>query len=542
MKKIFLPLILLLSVQSTVRADIKVWARSYLEPMSGKIEAPENPSGKIKLHVTPGEYEPASFAVRADRNVSFDVRLHGGDLPLEWCELYTVESLADSTKPNRLYPLSGSVCADSAETRFFWLTIRCPEQVKPGLYSCRLDVVSGSSNSELIVECEVYPFMLETNRITAGVFMCLADLPDDWYSDMKQHGIDAIQFFTWEWSVRDTTMLARRGEWSEEPIKLTRRGDRMVLDFSAMDRIMGRINEAGMAGPVVVSLGNDRFMHYETRIADVMGLPVDTTVAPTPKGWSSPTISFIGPPMSERLDSLFIDGLRQLHKHWAQKKWPQELVLLIYDEPTHGLLERGLQRYQMIKARFPRTRIYGVVMDKRELAEEVAPQCDIIVANGDFDEVREVAGRQSKDFYVYGSMGPVNYSRFRMGCMPWRTGASGAFFWMYNYWFYSPDGCAVYQGSNDWKRLVPSVNWECIREGADDLRYFATAEQKIAQLPPERRKEAAARLEHLRNSIDPDYRSRPGRSAEMSEDELLEHYLVPQRAREEVVKIILSLQ
>ena len=513
----------------------------WLAPLDRSASAPQSPLTDLVIQTTPGEYEPAAFAVRGHKDISVTVACKEGSLPLDWVELNRVESRTDSTPLNRLYPLDGEVKIDSAETSYFWLTVHPPDGAKAGKYSGTVLVTAEGQRAELRLECRVLPFKLADNEITAGAFMCLADLPDGWYRDMKQHGIDAIQFFTWEWSVRDTTMLARRGEWVEEPIAVTRQGDEMVLDFTAMDRIMGGINDAGMKGPVVVSLGNDRFMHYETRIAQVMGLPVDTTVAPTPPGWSSRTIDFIGPPMSERLDSLFISGIRQLHEHWERQGWPQELIILIYDEPTHGLLARGKQRYDLIKKHYPDTRVYGVVMDKRELAREVAPQCDIIVCNGDFDGCREVAEDLGKDLYVYGGMGATNHARFSMGCMPWRAHSSGVFFWMYNYWFYAPDDCAVYQHPDDWRRLVRSVQWEAIREGVDDLRYFSTAEELISQLPDKRREEALRRLEEIRSSIDPDYQWQPENAAELEPPQLLEHYNTPQKVRSQVIDLILEI-
>ena len=64
----------------------------------------------------------------------------------------------------------------------------------------------------------------------------------------------------------------------------------------------------------------------------------------------------------------------------------------------------------------------------------------------------------------------------------------------------------------------------------------------IGKLPDEnRRKEASALLEEVRSSIDPDYRMTPAEKENMSGEELLEHYLVPQRVREKVVGIILGL-
>ena len=520
--------------------DYCAWMHPYMLPLDRAEELPEAPLEDLTVRATPGEYEPVVLAVRASKDINVSVTYHQASLPGDWVELHYVESLADTTRPNRLYPLDETVSVDSARTEFFWLTIRPPEGIKADEYSGKVIVSAGNQHQELNVSCQVLPFQLADNKIKAGAFMCLADLPEGWYRDMKQHGIDAIQFFTWEWSVRDTTMFARRGEWTEEPIAITRRGDEMILDFRAMDRIMGQINDADMEGPVVVSLGNDRFMHYETRIAQVMGLPMDTTVALAPKDLSSPTITFLGPPMSERLDSLFISGIRQLHEHWKEKQWPQELVILIYDEPTHGLLERGKQRYDLIKSYYPDTRIYGVVMDKRKLALEVAPQCDVIVCNGDFDGCREVAEELGKDLFTYGGMSKVNRTRFLMGCLPWRAQSQGTFFWMYNYWFYAPDGCAVYQHPDNWHKLVSSVQWESIREGVDDLKYFATAEALISELSGVERDEYSARLNLIRDSIDLGYRGRPDNPDELGREKLLDHMRYPQRVREQVIELILE--
>ncbi len=526
---------------SPAPTEFTAWAHPVLLSMDRSEIPPEIPVARLEVRAAKGEYESAALAVRAVKNLELSIEYKPGNMPANWVKLNLVKSLADTTRPNRLYPLDGPAALDSARTEFVWLTVHPPDDAETGAYKGTMVVSANSQRQNIDVECEVLPFQLEENTITAGAFLCLADLPDGWHEDMKRHGIDAVQFFTWEWSVRDTSMLARRGEWVEEPIAISSRGDEIVLDFKAMDRMMDRINDAGMRGPVVISLGNDRLMHYEIRIADVMGMPIDTTSKPTPKGWSSRTITFIGPPMSERLDSLFISGIHQLQEHWAEKQWSQELVILIYDEPTHGLLERGKQRYDLIKRYYPDTRIYGVVMDKRELARDVAPQCDVIVCNGDFDGCREVALELGKDLFTYGGMGSENRTRFLMGCLPWRARSQGSFFWMYNYWFYSPDRCAVYQHPDNWQAVVRSVQWENIREGCDDLRYFATAEKMIESFIGDRRDKFSARLEQIRDTIDIGYRGNRADRDEMGREKYIEHLEYPQQVREQVIALIMEM-
>jgi len=536
MKKLLLILLGVACATSSPK-QFEVWTYPYLKPMLKAELSPAAVKKTIHLKVTPGEYEPAAFAVRPSQRVELSVSLAGGrqgkPLPDQWCEIHLVKSLADSTEPNRVHQIDGPVELPPESTAYFWITVRPPEGTEAGIYSSRLLLESGNSEQGLEISCEVLPFSLEESPVTGGVFMNLIDLPPGWYKDMKDHGLDAIQFFTWERIVRDSTILRHRGDWDVEPIKITRRNDKMVLDFSSMDRIMDDLTASGMKGPVVISLGNDHFMHYECRLAQVMGIPIDTTRNKRRQFW--------GPAVTPRLDSLFADGLRQMRDHWKEKNYPQELVVLIYDEPTHGLLERGRNRYRLLKQVTPDIKVYGVVMDKRELAEQVQDQCDIIVSNGDFDGVRQVANKYGKGFYVYGSMGTANYARFRMGCMPWRTKAEGAFFWMYNYWYYSPDRCAVYQHPDYPDKLVRSIQWEAVREGMDDLRYFATAEKLIQQAPAGEKEAAQKRLDEVRNSIDPEYRYNPPKEKMQDEKAVLDYYLESQRVRDEVISIIMEL-
>jgi hypothetical protein len=517
----------------------EVWVHPYLAPLDRQAVPPSAPEKILSLRAAPGEYEPAVFAVRSQRAATLSVRIEDSQgpnaLPAGWCGLDRVESLADTTPPNRLYPVSGPVEASPGVTRFFWLTVRPPEDAAPGIYTGHIKVESGSSTQTLEVSCEVLPFHLEESPITGGAFMWLIDLPSGWYRDMKEHGLDAIQFFTWEWGIRPMEHDRSAWPWDPEPIKIENHGGRIGLDFTAFDRIMGSLDSAGMRGPVVISLGNDHHLFYECRIAEKFGLPVDTSEAVDGKG-------MIAPALSPRLDSLFVDGLRQLRDHWREKAFPQELVILIYDEPTERLLERCKNRYDLIKQSLPEVRVYGVVMNRRDWARSMLDQCDIIVSNGDFTGCMELAQQNGKGFWVYSfPLEAVHTSRFDMGCLPWRVNAQGAFFWMYNYWFYDPDNCVVYMDSADPNRLVRSIAWEGIREGMDDLRYFATAEKLAGAAQADRQEAARERLEAIRSSIDPSRRRAVAGGEGRDEASVLKYYGEPQRVRDEVIRLILDL-
>ncbi len=518
-------------------SPLELWSHHYLLPLDRRAAPPEAGADTLALTVTPGEFEPAVAAARADRPTVVTVALAAGEsaghpLPAEWCTLRRVTARTDSTALNRLLELEGPDSLAAGETAYYWLTVRPPEDAAPGSYAGELRLESGGLIRSLPVRCEVLPFHLEESPIRAGAFMCLIDLPPGWYRDMKEHGVDAIQFFTWEWAVRDQSELSPYDqELDRSPIGVRNIDARLELEFDGMDRIMSEIGAAGMRGPVVVSLGNDNHLFYEVRLAQEFGLRVDTVEAKDRP--------IIGPAVSPELDDLFLTGLKKLRAHWDQQGYSQELVILIYDEPTERLLDRSRNRYRLIKQALPDTPVYGVTMDELREAEMLLDQSDILVCNGDFDKIAALAREQGKGLYTYGSMGSTAHARWLIGALPWKVGSQGAFFWMYDYWFYDFDGCAVYPHPQDWKRLVSSPQWEAIREGADDLRYFATAEALIARAGGAEQEAALARLAELREAIPLDQERPP--SAGASADEVRAYYLATQQLREQVIGIIRSL-
>lgn len=537
---LLLSALLTLAAAVPASARLDAWGRQWMKPMDTAENPPSQAETALGLRAAPGEYEPACFAVRADRDTKVKVEFNdvdrGAVLPGGWVRIRRVDPMADTLEPKRLHEFSGPVELKKDLTQFFWVTVRPPAGTAPGVYSGRIALESPAGSRELAIECEVLPFELEESPIRAGAFMCLVDLPPGWYDDMAEHGFDAIQFFTWEWGIRGRGELDQNRWWALDAIKLGRRGDELTVDFTVLDRIMADFNEAGMQGPFVISLGNDHHLFYERAIAELFGMPIDTSEVIAGK-------PVIAPPVTPELDSLFVDGLRQIRDHWEEMEYAQELVVLIYDEPTERLLERCKNRYDLLKTVMPDYRVYGVVMNRRELAESMLDQMDIIVCNGDFLRIRTLAEEYGKGYWVYGfPLRTVAGSRYDLGCFPWRLGAEGVFFWQYNYWFYSPDYCAVYRDPVNPAELVSSTHWEAMREGTDDLRYFATAEKLIESAPTGMKEEMAARLEDVRERLEPGrFRQVYPEGEDHDEMTVLDSYYIPQKARDLVIGMILEM-
>ena len=490
MKKLAAIFLMLVFQTSQSHAGLTAWAFDYLKTMSRSVSTPSSPDTVLVLRVTPGEYEPVAFAVRSDESGPLEVSFRPGDsqyaLPEEWVALYQIRSLSVNSTPNRLYEIKAPVDLQTGLSEFFWITVRPPSDAGAGIYAGEILLGQGADLRVLTLSCEVLPFRLEKSPVFGGVFMAETNLAPGWYRDMREHGLDAIQYFSFY-----------------EEIQVRQVDGEMVLDFDEMDSLMTDFTASGLEGPVVVSLGNDYHMHYERRIAEAFGWPILT----------GPTIggkAVKGPEITPELDSLFVEGLRQLRDHWQEKAYPQELVILIYDEPTERLLEQCKDRYDLLKTVMPETRVYGVVMDRRSWAESMVDQCEIISSNGDFLGCLDVCRTYNKDLWIYSApLRTVYTSRNKMGCLAWRVEAESSWFWMYNYWGYDPDGCAVYPHPDYPTELVSTTYWEGIREGRDDLRFAATARSLIARASAETAASAAETLEEIRLSISPSQNMSP---------------------------------
>ena len=172
--------------------------------------------------------------------------------------------------------------------------------VPAGTYKGEIRVRSEKEEHRVKISCRILPFELRDSKVVGGVFMADTDLPESYYRDMKEHGLDAIQFF-----------------WSGTGVDVGNVDGRIVLDFSRTEKFMRRVTDAGLKGPVTFSLGNDHSLHYERRIAEAFGLEVVTEDTVGRK-------AVIGPKVTPQLDSLFVEGLRQINDWWDRMDWPQE--------------------------------------------------------------------------------------------------------------------------------------------------------------------------------------------------------------------------
>ncbi|MFO7899400.1 MAG: DUF6067 family protein [Planctomycetota bacterium] len=432
------------------------------------------------------EIEPLSFAVHAIEDleavtveVSALKNSDGAELPP--AQLQVLEQ-AYIRKPHeregklailshlRLWP-NEPVDIAAGRSQQFWLNVTVPADAPPGEYEGEIRVqAAGWPELRREVTVRVRPFTLaEPDDFFHGAFMTLRYfIPDrETLADFKSHGIDALLWF-----------------YSEAVWTIYRQGDSIVQYFHPMMRIVEDAMAVGMKGPIVVALGNDTHGFYEKRLCQLFDRPLRPA---EPVDGKTAQVAAID---DEVINRLYVEGIRQLLEVAEQRDWP-EIILLTYDEPTERLIPEGQHRHDQIKAAFPDVRVYGVTMNRLEWAEQLVPMSDILVCNGSFPGIRELAVREGKDVWGYGgapaSVG-AGGARFNMGFRLWQYDLGAHWFWCYNFYSGHPWNEFGGVGNANWVnvypglkagRHLPCLSWEGIREGRDDVRYCATLQKLL---------------------------------------------------------------
>jgi hypothetical protein len=388
----------------------------------------------------------------------------------------------------QLYLLEEPAPDVSATSAVYWLTFNAQDGAKPGRYEITLKAGDASTKVRMVVR----PFRLRRNGPFYGAFCGSrdTDITPRHMRDLHERGFDALQFF-----------------WGSVSMPIQNDAGRMKIDFSIVDKWMTDFRQAGMRGPVVWSMGNDSTSHLENRLSQVFDIP-----RPAPFDREGKRVNFSdirNPELNRRLKELML----AIKAHAAEQKWP-EIVFIIYDEPTERLMVEHEDRYKFIKSFWPELKIYGVTMDRIEWAKAINHMVDILVANGDFKEIGDLAESSGKPFWLYGSGSSRDEASLRhsYAWKPWAFNAKSVWFWAYNYHAGNPYDDFDSRGADStmsmvWPPRTPqgpiaySVSWEGMREAADDMAYVQTLEWMLAKSQTTRAGEIRAKLNDMKAAV-----------------------------------------
>jgi hypothetical protein len=466
--------------------------------------APHERIDKVTITATPGEMESQPFAVYALRELDVKVELEAGSPawlkvedvifhPVQYPESATRnrdEARSSTGKTFVQYPVflrapaSRRIAANSS--RLYWVTAAVPDHAKAATHHAKVRIGGVS----LPVEVRVLPFRLTTEGLPRfGAFLSGATFARDEWKLMKRYGLDAAQWF-----------------WNANAIRVRNESGALKLDFTAFDRAVNGMKEAGMRGPLVLTLGNSWLGHYEIALAKAFGLRLMKRVL---EGREVTLMDMTDP----RWEKLYIEGLRLIFEHAKQAQWP-ELALLINDEPTKHIMAYYPYRYHLIKRHFPWIPIYGVFFQPEKDPGPLLHSSDIVVANRDLYRMKLLAGEFGKRFWTYNNVtADESFGKIRLlyGQIPAYYGSEVMWFWCWNYYVGDAwDDFDRPQSDADWVAVYPSLDGiepvrtlalEAAREAIDDVRYLKTLEKAAGSRWPEIAEEVRQRQKAMFDGI-----------------------------------------
>lgn len=494
------------------RLDLTAWEATGPNRALAVTDRPVGePFDALRLRATPGEYEPASFVMRA-RGAIEDIELRhtalrsdrdANEIPPEAIELFVVKcwyQASDRTefksrgrflvpelllKDDALVEVDHRAKVHRIRVRHQFLTryvetIRQGQSIPPGAQIRDAD--------------ELQPFDLdadENKQIWLSVHVP-AGTPAGTYSgtiEISARGVDPIlvpvELRVLPFELDDPRLqigLYYRGQTRSGRIpdrhNVWKPQEQYELELRDM-------YEHGIRYPTLHYWASEdrtweRIRHdLETRAR--IGFPLDPTY-------------FIGVYPGTIPDRGLAPQLRQRIGVWVDRfaeTGRTEIYFYGKDEAKGDALREQRLAWETVRETGARMFVAG----NEELAESAADVLDVAVVSHDLDPAIPAAfHRHGNRVFSYANpqVGLEDPDRYRRnyGLRLWRAGYDGAMTYAYNDSTGDPwndfDGSAnhrdlmfTYPAEG---RLIGTVQWEGYREGVDDLRYLATLEKRIASL------------------------------------------------------------
>ena len=406
------------------------------EPMTvalRSLKALEEVSCTVSDLVGPGRIASGSIDVRTVK--CWPQRL-GSSWSTEW------RVMPELLEPKR----SVDVPAQTAQE--FWLTVHVPADAKPGVYKGAASLrAKNAGRVDVPMSVEVLPFRLRPNERPVGMYwyeqkVAGTPLRDAQVRDMVEHGMTTL------------TMGQLLPEIRVE-------GQKPVIDTAELCKFLQDLRRLGIQGPIPY------------HISSLMG-----------------KLKRAMPGKSEQdYDALYVEAVRQIQTVSSRPDTPK---LLYYPVDEIGNSpERGKKaNYECrLIARVPGATSY-ITVNNYAAGEKWGDTFDIWCGNIVYTAEQEAKLlSRGKRYMRYGSayLNDPRKARNTCGFGFYRRPAEAMFYWHYQACVGDPfndldgssrDWCAAYPGPDG--ELIPTTDWEGLREGIDDMRYIATLKHYAA--------------------------------------------------------------
>ncbi|MDD5697396.1 MAG: DUF6067 family protein [Victivallaceae bacterium] len=466
-------------IKNLYHTDYVVFSRIYLDDVfPNTVPLKKEVTNELYTFASPGEYEPVTFSLlplKDLKNVKIDIsELTGRDgekiinkknIKLREVKYGYWNVLHSKPQTYMLYPriLANYIPAgiDKHKTTRFWISIKIPKDSAAGDYSGKITICPENSfKTTLKLRLKVLPINLI--ELKTPFFNMCYHLPlncprrgvDGWkliendLTDMKEHNMNSVCLF-----------IIRQNAWPEfGQIKKS-------LNVETILKFLRLCKKTGLTGPVIFNVC-PYFPWDPQQSPEIMTL--------NPEKWH-----------------FVVNALNELNKKIHTESLPE--IWCYLDEPYKPERKANYTAViRFLKQNCPQIKTF-VTTAKRFVAG-----IDVLCP-GPTDLSREL-GLNSNYIYDMKKRGnPVwtynaacySFSsvcdKFGIGFLTWRWGVEGQMTFTYQLYYYHknpynpldnsvPQYGHTFPGADE---SVPTITWEVIREGIDDLRYIKTLEKHI---------------------------------------------------------------
>ncbi len=505
-------------------AELGVWWCEWGWKVGRERPLPDATARVVRLSAARGEYEPVQIVLRPRRDATLQ-RVEIGDLtrgknrlPAKHLTLHEVayvrvEHPTDwlgepGDYPDPLPPLKTPMRLTAERNQPLWLTVYVPYGTPAGDYRGALRLITDRGTATIPLQLTVYDFNLPRTPTLRSGFGIDArriaqyhkprteaekrELWDRYMRSFREHRLAPYSFYAY-----DPYEVRFEGEGTER---------RVVLDFTRFDRAARRyLDEFG----------------FNAFVLPIHGLPGGRHPNYSPGEFGG---FREGTPDYERLWS---DYLRQLEAHLRECGWLKKAYLYWFDEPETADYTFVRRVNEKIKRVAPGLTRMLTEQPEEALIGAVDLWCPL-TAFVRPESIRE-RRRAGEEVWWYVCTGPrapyatlfIDHPGTEMRVWLWQTwqyGVQGILIWQTTWWhneFAYPDrlqdpwrdpmsyvwdaslkpGTRLFWGNGDGRLLypprrdpnrasepaiedpIPSIRWECLRDGAEDYEYFALLER-----------------------------------------------------------------
>ncbi len=499
-------------------------ARPYLDLVfPDAIPAAADVVSELRVAATRGEYEPVVFSVHAFRDLGpcrvsvTDLRAGPQTISNAAIDIASVacRNLRTTFRGSvymhapALLQAGPPVTIAAGRTQQFWLTIHVPAQTAAGEYAGSITFTpqnAAPSSLELILR--VYPFdLVEPQDVSLGMYDQLWSTTSDgtWlrdrFADMRAHGMTTVGYCGGLNGVIDLEDGVARVRFD---------------GTSRFEQVMEAFRDAGFPRPLLWLMDDDIWAWCAEQAA----------------------------PGSAQFDALHRQVIQSLLQQCERRDWPG-IVFQPIDEPgSYGLrpnaqyIEKWAVQSRLIKEAGGTVEVDHVPFSTDDprlegALERALPFIDIFTQRFStrpiwfeqdgwwWGNMKEQAAEWGKQLWSY-NINNANFfpelptMRLAYGVFVWHEQVKGQLLWQYQQPAGNPLNCLDGSYTDMMYRYPemphasiqggPSLMWECIREGVDDLRYLQTLEHLIEQAEAdgqhERAQQARAVLTRLADSFD----------------------------------------